>query len=501
MKTSCLEEYGIPRVLIDAWIDKQGADLLPLQERAVRDYDLLDGGSLILSAPTSSGKTFCGELAAARALAQRRKVVFLVPLKALAEERFAEFEEKYKPLGIRTVISTRDRHEFDRQVEMGEFDLGVIIYEKFNQMLLRNLDLLKSIDLLVIDELQMLADESRGASLEILILKVLKSSYECRIIGLSAVLSNARQLADWIGARLLIESHRPVELRQGVLFNDTFSFRCFNSGEKGTEQMAPLQDTSPAEILVENVAKLADDGEQVLVFLKSKSSCVQLATLLAERASFTSSDSAINELASGEETLLSEPLMNAVRCGIAFHNADLSYRERKTVEKYYLSGNIRVIFATTTLSLGLNLPAQTAFLETYRYRQGTYTGQPVIETLSWNDYENMCGRAGRLRFPAEFGRSIVIASSELESEMLWKSFIRGRPDTLTGRLFSRNLPDLMLDLIVSRCSVDSGSLSSVLGNAFTEMLEETAVRIDDVLLWLSENELISESSGELMPTA
>jgi len=500
MRTSCLEEYGIPRVLIDAWENKQGENLLPLQERAVRDYDLLDGGSLIISAPTSSGKTFCGELAAARALSRRQKVVFLVPLKALAEERFAEFEEKYRPLGIRTVISTRDRHEFDREIEMGEFDLGVIIYEKFNQMLLRNLDLLKSINLLVVDELQMLADESRGATLELLILKVLASSYQCRIIGLSAVLSNARQLADWIGAHLLIESHRPVELRQGVLLNETFSFRCFNSGEKGTEQMAPLQDSSPAEILIENVAKLAGDGEQVLVFLKSKSSCVQLATMLAERVSFPSCESAIDELASGEATLLSEPLINAVRNGIAFHNADLSYRERQIVEKYYLGGNIRVIFATTTLSLGLNLPAQTAFLETYRYRQGVYTGQPVIETLSWNDYENMCGRAGRLRFPAAFGRSIVIANSELESEMLWKSFIRGRPDALIGRLFSRQLSDLILDLVVSRCAVDSNSLSEILHGTFSGMPGETETRFDDTLVWLAENELISKSDGKLVPT-
>jgi helicase len=501
MKLSCLEEYGIPRLLIDAWARSQGDGLLPLQERAVRDYGLLDGGSLIISAPTSSGKTFCGELAAARMLAQRRKVVFLVPLKALAEERFREFEEKYRPIGIRAVISTRDRRESDRAIEAGQFDLAVIIYEKFNQMLLRNLDLLSSIDLLVIDELQMLADENRGATLETLILKVLNSSYECRVIGLSAVLGNAHELADWMGARILVESHRPVELRQGVLLNDTFSFRCFNSGENGTEQMAPAYDMSSAEILIENVEKLARDGEQVLVFLKSKSSCVQLAGMLAERFSSSSSESAADDLASGEETLLTEPLIRSLKSGIAFHTADLTHSERRIVEKHYSSGDIRVIFATTTLSLGLNLPAQTVFLETCKYRQGTYTGRPVIETLSWNDYENMCGRAGRLRFPAPFGRSIVIANSELEGEMLWNTLIRGRPDRLRGRLFSRELSDILLDLIVSRSASSAESLSSILCSAFSELTEETAARIDDALLWLAECDMVVESDGDFVSTS
>lgn len=501
MRITCLEEYGIPRSLIDAWVSGQSEDLLPLQERAVRDYDLLGDGSLIISAPTSSGKTFCGELASARALSQRHKVIFVVPLKALAEERFAEFRERYSPLGIRTVVSTRDRYEYDRAIESGEFDLGIVIYEKFNQMLLRNLDLLNSIDLLIVDELQMLADESRGAVLELLLMKTLRSSYDCRIIGLSAVLSNARQLADWLGANLLVESRRPVELRQGVLFNDKFSYRCFNSGERGSEQMASMQDASPAEVLLENVARLADKGEQILVFLKCKSSCVQLAAMLAERVSFTDCDDAVEELALDDTTVLCEPLIDVVKNGVAFHHADLSSRQRKSIEKYYIKGDIRVIFATTTLSLGLNLPAQTTFLETYRYRQGEYTGKPVVETLPWNDYENMCGRAGRLRFPTPYGRSVLVAGNELENEMLWRSYIRGKPNVLMGHMFSRALSDLVLDLIASRCVTTRADLSDALRSSFSDAPDNIDQQTEDALRSMSENDLIMEIDGELSPTA
>jgi helicase len=500
MKISTLVEYGLPQVLVDVWREKQGEDLLPLQERAIKEHGLFDSRSLIISAPTSSGKTFCGELAAARALAERRKALFLVPLKALAEERYSEFIGKYEPLGIRVVLSTRDHHEFDRKIETGDFDLGIVIYEKFNQILIRNLDLLGLIDLIVVDELQMLADPSRGALLEMALLKALSSNYKCRIIGLSAVLSNAAELADWFDARLLVDTHRPVELRQGVLFNDKFSFRCFNSGERGTESMAPVADLSTGELLLENVARLVTEGEQTLVFLKCKAACVQLALLLAERLPCASCEEAVEELFSGDETLLREPLVSAIKRGIAFHHADLSYRERGIIERYYLSGKIRAVFATTTLSLGLNLPAQTVFLETYKYRQGEYTGRPRLEALSWNEYENMCGRAGRLGFSGAFGRSVIVASNEIESEALWRSYVHGKPDRLVGRLFSRNLADVSLDLVVAKRRIQRDGIVETLRSTFSDVPEDVESLVGDAAETLLQERLISDRDGVFSPT-
>ncbi len=500
MKTLVLEEYGLPKALIDRWNEMQGEELLPLQERAIKEHGLLGDESLIISAPTSSGKTFCGELAAARALSERKKTVFLVPLKALAEERYREFADKYDSLGIRTVVSTRDHRNYDGSIEKGEFDLGVIIYEKFNQMLTRNLDLLDSVDLIVIDELQMLADRSRGAVLEMIILKVLRSSYRCRIVGLSAVMSNADELAEWMDARLFVESHRPVELRQGVLLDDTFSYRCFNSGERGTEEMAPSCEMQAVESLLQNVSKLATEGEQVLVFLKSKNTCVQLASLLAERLALTSCDGAIEALGLKETTSLSEELVGVLSNGIAFHHADLSYDERRIVEEHYLSGDIRVIIATTTLSLGLNLPAQTVFLETQKFRQGLYTGRPVMEPLTWSEYENMCGRAGRLRYTSGFGRAIVVAGSELESEMLWKRYTNGSPEKLVGCLFSKSIEDLALDLVASGSATTQESLTGVLESGFSDTPDDLSARIESAIEWLADNDLIFVSENKLCLT-
>ncbi len=489
-------------MLVDVWTSKYGSELLPLQERAVRDYDLLGGDSLIVSAPTCSGKTFCAEVAAARAFVEGRKVVFLVPLKALAEERFAEFEEKYEKLGVRTVISTSDRTEYDRPIEAGDFDIAVIVYEKFNQALLRNIDLLGSVDLLVIDELQMIGDESRGPLLELILLKVLHYSHRCRVIGLSAVLGDARKLAVWIGARVLAESHRPVELRQGVLCDNVLAYRCYNSGDEGTEEMASLTSgISALDVILENVARLVNSGEQVLVFLKSRRSCVRMAKSLAERLSSVGYGQAHEELAPDEDCLLSENLSEVLTHGIAFHNSDLSHHQRRVVEKYYLRGDIRVIFATATLSLGLNLPAQTVFLETYKYCEGASTRRPMLSRLSWSDYENMGGRAGRLKFRTGFGRSIVVANGALEREMLWMCYVRGKAEELEGHLFSRDTSDLVLDLVVSRCAANREALLDVLRSSFSEAADGLSDAIDCSLARLSASSMVSETAGVLTPTA
>lgn len=500
MNISALEDYGIPKLLTDRWQSEQGESLLRLQERAVREYGLLDGRSILISAPTSSGKTFCGELAAAKTLADGRKAVFLVPLKALAEERYARLRAKYDPLGIRTVISTRDHAEFDGDIEQGKFDLGVIIYEKFYQMLVRNLDLLQSVRLVIVDELQMLADESRGAVLEMVLLLILRSAYDVRIVGLSAVLSNARDLAEWMEADLLVESHRPVELRQGVLLGNSFRYRCFNSREKGAEEMSPVGEASAADMLLENVQRLASGGEQVLVFLKSKAACMQLASTLAEGASFGGCEAFEDDLESSERTTLSEPLAACARRGVAFHHADLSYAERRLVEKYYLSGEIRVIFATTTLSLGLNLPAQTVFIEGYRFKQGHYSGEPVIDYVHWGDYENMSGRAGRLSFGSEFGRAILLANSDLERDMLWKRLVCGEPQQLGGKLFSRSLEDIILAFVVSGCASEIGHLRRMIESSFSRLESDPNNKMNAACMTLTQSELIYESDGSLLPT-
>jgi ATP-dependent helicase YprA (DUF1998 family) len=108
MRVAELVRYNIPEKIIDSWISQVGEDLLPVQERAIKRYGILEGNSLLISSPTTSGKTFAGEIAAVKGVMEKKKVAYLVPLKSLAEEKYLDFKEKYQEFGIKVVVSSRD---------------------------------------------------------------------------------------------------------------------------------------------------------------------------------------------------------------------------------------------------------------------------------------------------------------------------------------------------------------------------------------------------------
>jgi len=139
-----LRKYGLPDTLLQIWEQQQGEFLLPVQEVAVQRYDLFEGRSLVISSPTSSGKTFVGEMAAMRATFAGKRVLYLTPLRALAEEKYQTFQARYSAYGVKVVVATRDRREFDRDIEQGDFHLAVLVYEKLSQLLVRHPHLLRT---------------------------------------------------------------------------------------------------------------------------------------------------------------------------------------------------------------------------------------------------------------------------------------------------------------------------------------------------------------------
>ncbi len=467
MDVKKLTKYGIPERIVETWEENQGDKLLPLQTLAVTRYSLLEGESLIISAPTSSGKTFCGEMAAISSIYKGKKAIYLVPLKAIAEEKLADFRAKYSSLGIKIAISTRDRREYDPDLEKGDFDLGILIYEKFNQLLLKNLDLLKNIDLLIIDELQMIGDASRGQILELALLKVLNSGFKPQIIGFSAVLGEVEKLSSWLGCRLLLEKKRPVELLQGILHKGKLKYREYNSQEEGEEEFIDAEGEKAEEVLFPNIQKLLNKGEQVLVFLKSRNDTLRLVLLFADRLKGEPAVKATEMLDELEDTSLKQKLAFCLQKGIAFHNADLSYEERKVVEHSFLEKETSLIFATSTLSMGVNLPARTVFIESLKYESGEFTDKGILVPLTWSEYENMSGRAGRFGLENEFGRSVLLAGNQFHFDSLWERYIEGKEEKLVSVLPEVDLEDLILDLVSSGLAKDYPSLEKLLASTFS----------------------------------
>ena len=455
-----LRKYGLPDTLLQIWEQQQGEFLLPVQEAAVQRYDLFEGRSLVISSPTSSGKTFVGEMAAMRATFAGKRVLYLTPLRALAEEKFQTFSARYSTYGVKVVVATRDHREFDRDIEHGNFHLAVLVYEKLSQLLVRQPHLLRTVALVVVDELQMLGDPDRGPGLELSLTKLLGSTPRPQLLGLSAVLREAQQVADWLEADLLFQDERPVELYRGVLLGDRFRYRTYNTGEEGEERLAAVDTEEPQNMLFANVRHVVKNDEQVLIFLKGKRDTVHCALTLAESLALPPAQDALAALEPLEETALKTQLQTAFRGSVAFHHADLTPEERAVVETYYRNGSLRVIACTTTLAFGVNLPASTVFLEAVKWDTDPRTGAAIEVPLAWAEYENISGRAGRLGFREAFGRSILIATNQFQADLLWRAYVMGEQEQFTPAPGQTGFIDRVLNVIASKLCTSKEELQA-----------------------------------------
>ena len=444
-----LAGYGIPAALIARWREQQGARLLPLQEQAVRGYDLFGEGNLLVQAPTSSGKTFIGEMAAARAALQRRKTAYLLPLKALAEEKYHEFRAKYEPYGLRVIVCTRDHRAFDGAFERGEFDIAVAVYEKLERLAVTRPERLRELALVVADELEVLSDAERGAAVELLLTRLRAAG--TRIIGLSAVLGEPEQPAAWLDARLLEQDRRPRELRYGVLYEGRYRYCGHNDHNEGEETLENSHGETTWSEVMQNVRALAEAGEPCLVFVKARREAWRGAELLSRRLSLPAASDTIEALRGLTPTRSRDLLLRTCETGAAFHSADLLPEERRLVEAGFRTGEIKALVATNTLATGMNLPARNVFLSTDKWIYDPGLDLPWRSPITQGEFENMSGRAGRYGAGAEYGRAILVAASPFDRDSLWRRYVKGQRETTRPRIAHAPFEDPILQLIASRC--------------------------------------------------
>ena len=456
MKMDGLIRYEVPPEVIGLWRERQGVELLPVQELAVKRHGLFGDGNLLIQAPTSSGKTFVGEMAAVQTALRRKQVVYLVPLRALAEEKYREFSEKYSDYGIRVIVSSRDHREFDRDLEEGNFSIAVVVYEKLSQLLVRHPERLKEIELIVADELELLSDVERGGMVEILLTRIVQSS--CRLIGLSAVIGEAERLAQWMDAELVRYERRPVELRYGVLHEGVFRYRTYNEFSEAEETLVDAHSESTWEVLTQNVSAFVEKDETCLVFVKSKHEALRGAQLLAERLDRPAACEALAELEGLEATCARETLQTTLNSGVGFHSTDLSPEERGIVERAFCRGEIAVMVSTSTLAVGLSMPARNVFITAEKWQYDQRFGMPWKAPIQRSEYESMGGRAGRYGAGYEFGRSILVAATPFDGETLWRRYVEGERESIEPRLAKEPLENYVLRLVASRFCVSEKEL-------------------------------------------
>lgn len=405
--------------------------LYPPQSEAIR-RGILEGRNMVLSTPTASGKTLVAlMLVAERLLGVGGKAVYLVPLKALASEKFSEF----KPLQsikhkrgrqTRVVISTGD---YDSPAsELEPYDVIITTYEKMDSILRHRPKWIGSVKTLVFDEVHLLDEAKRGPTLEMLITWTKKLLPESQILAMSATIPNDKEIADWLGAELVSMVWRPVPLLEGVYIENSITF----DGGKKVE----LEDVY-GDSLMNLAAYSVEDNGQGLFFAPSRRSAVATARKLKPVSWLVLSNNEKERLKNlskevldvVEETALSRELAECVKFGVAFHHAGLAHAHRLLIEDAYRRRMIKILVATPTLAAGVNLPSRLVCpISIYRYQLGI--GSVEITT---REYKQMAGRAGRPQYD-DHGEAILIASDQEQFEYLMERYIRGDIEPIRSKM-------------------------------------------------------------------
>ena len=388
----------------------------------------LQGHNLVAAIPTASGKSLIGYIPALEMMVQHgKKVLYIVPLKALASEKKEDFD-RFSMLGIRAHMSTGDLDSDDRN--LSDADVIVATSEKADSMIRHGSTWMDKVGLVIADEVHMIHDPSRGPTLEVTLTKLMRRNRSTQIIALSATMSNAFDLAEWLHAKLVESDWRPIPLKEGVFYDGkiTFDDRTSRHVEPDGEEVWSL------------VKQAVMDGGQSLVFVNSRRSTEALAVKYSKNMSklagrtLSRAEAEMLEGGDAESTATGRKLSSCVKCGIAFHNAGLTYRQRKYVEDNFKSGQIKCIVATPTLAAGINLPARRVIVrDTTRY--GSNYGNAPISVM---EVKQMCGRAGRPGYDP-YGEAVLVAKSLEDSDHLMEDYVDHETERLTSKLFNEKV--------------------------------------------------------------
>lgn len=451
-----LKFIGFSDDMIDIWKKAGIFTLLPLQEKLLTNPEFFSNNDMMIIAPTSSGKTLLAQILALYHLKDMKKVVYLVPTKALAEEKYRSFVALFKEFGFRIAIATRDRPESDEDVLSGNFDLLIAVYEKLKAYLVIKPELINQISLLVADEIQIIADPTRGAMVDALLSKIAAVKKNMRMLFLSAVVGKPEIFSDWLGIKPIVYEQRPVELREGVFVVDSgeFVYRNFNGKDVYHEHLFHEGKTpcdEPADNYMNAHLELirylsVNLNEQVLVFLPMKFMTMSWAQQFASLSSFASAQECLAQLELQEPSVVKRELCKMLKSGIAFHNSDLSQEQRLVVENGFQCEEIRVLFSTSTLAQGINIGGRNVICSLQKVGKDDVTGRTISQNLERAEFRNQGGRAGRFGREMEYGRAIIVAPDKYKADIIMNEYILQPIEPMPSSFSENDFCEMFLDL-------------------------------------------------------
>jgi helicase len=463
--------HGFPPEIVEKWAMDFPLGLNALQLKAVNEFGVLSGNSLLVVAPTSSGKTMIGEVAAIQAVTSGKKAAFLLPYRALVNEKFEEFTDRYAAAGLRVARCSGDATDGIGAVLAGRYDLSFFTYETFLNLALGSPRLLTQLGLVVLDEGQFITDPQRGITVELifsLLLRARQRGIEPQLVILSAVIGNLNSFDRWLGVPLLLSRERPVPLIEGVL-DRRGTFQYFDTdGTTKTQALLPShhivqrrEKPSSQDVIVPLAQQLVGQGEKLLVFRNMRGPAQGCAKYLAKELGLAPATAVLDVLPTQDLTGASQDLRECLAGGTAFHNTNLLRAEREAIERGYRSatGGIHALVATTTLAAGINTPASTVVLA-----ENEFVGEDGRQ-FTVAEYKNMAGRAGRLGF-TEVGKAIILADTPMERAQLFQRYVLGVPEDVKSSFQQRDLPTWVLRLLSQVRGVRADEIPGLLVNTF-----------------------------------
>lgn len=434
-----LSNWNLPPSVVNEYRKKKMTEMFDWQCECLKNPKVLfEGANLVYSAPTSAGKTLVSEILMIKNIVERKKkALFILPFVSVVREKMFYLQVSLLQKQNQILI---DFYSQDLMASSGmrvegffggyhppggfeSIDLAVCTIEKANSIINRLLeqDKLSDVGTIVIDEIHLISDSSRGYILELLLTKILfmceKRQHKIQLVTMSATLPNVELLQRWLKAEFFCTDYRPIELREMIKIGKKIydqKMKLVRVLDEKWKEFFPNDTDEVCELAMETIL----ENCQLIIFCPSKDWCEQLCTNLARgihnmlKTKAGSIDEIIDKkrmeilleqiksLPAGVDQVLQRSLVY----GCAFHHAGLTTDERDLIEMGFKDGSLKVLVATSTLSSGVNLPARRVIIRTPMF------GKKMMSNLT---YRQMIGRAGR-KGKDILGESILVCNETTE---------------------------------------------------------------------------------------
>jgi archaea-specific helicase len=449
-----LTDHEIHQDLIDYWGKIGVKQLLPVQQLALKQ-GLLKYKDMLVVAGTSSGKTFIGEMAGLNVFKNRnQKFVYLTPLVALTNQKYEQFKKRYRDFGARVSIRVgisklnvgdEEKTFIDGNIEKSDIIVGT--YEAFDWVLRSGkLAQLGSIGVVVIDEIQLLADADRGQELDGLMARIRLLFPSIQLICLSATIGNAQEIASDLNLKLVEYDKRPIPLERHLVITDS----------------------------------IIEKEKMISKLVKEDSREVSSTNFRGTSIVFTNSRKRAQELAS---------ILRSDRLRATYYHAGMTYYDRKQIEILFEKGKFDVITTTAALGAGVDFPVSQVIFE-----------KPAMGArwLTVSEFYQMIGRAGRYGYH-DLGKTYLIVTQgekifvgmDKSEEQVAFDLLTQQIEDIDLQIEFENEVDQVMAIISGKNPIDNNSLKK-----YYSSLYYNTNQLDSLLKSLIKLGLVVEKSGK-----